>query len=384
MKHKNLQKITDLRHELHMYPELSMQETETAARLRKFLEDNTGFQVVDRGNWFYAVHKVKGAKNKIAFRADMDALPITEDHALSYHSRNEGVSHKCGHDGHCAALCGLALELDGKENDALELDRKEKDTDSDIYLIFQPGEETGSGAVICRELIRQEGIAQIYAFHNLGGYPEGSIIYRTGLTQPASEGLRICFEGKTSHASAPEEGRNPSGAVARVILKAEELTRDQSDGMFLCTITGVSVGTGDFGISPGSGELSMTIRAEKETRMKEIEEQIIRFAQEEAARCQLQTSFSIHDYFPETRNHERALQKVRKCAENRGFETCEMQDLWRASEDFGYYLKKCEGAMFYIGNGESYPALHTAEYDFNDRILDTAVDMFVSLAASEL
>jgi len=61
-----------------------------------------------------------------------------------------------------------------------------------------------------------------------------------------------------------------------------------------------------------------------------------------------------------------------------------MQDLWRASEDFGYYLKKCEGAMFYIGNGESYPALHTAEYDFNDRILDTAVDMFVSLAASEL
>ena len=179
MKHKNLQKITDLRHELHMYPELSMQETETAARLRKFLEDNTGFQVVDRGNWFYAVHKGKGAKNKIAFRADMDALPITEDHALSYHSR------------------------------ALELDRKEKDTDSDIYLIFQPGEETGSGAVICRELIRQEGIAQIYAFHNLGGYPEGSIIYRTGLTQPASEGLRICFEGKTSHASAPEEGRNP-------------------------------------------------------------------------------------------------------------------------------------------------------------------------------
>ena len=115
MKHKNLQKITDLRHELHMYPELSMQETETAARLRKFLEDNTGFQVVDRGNWFYAVRKVKGAKNKIAFRADMDALPITEDKTLSYHSRTEGVSHKCGHDGHCAALCGLALELDGKK-----------------------------------------------------------------------------------------------------------------------------------------------------------------------------------------------------------------------------------------------------------------------------
>ena len=380
MKRKNLQKITDLRHELHMYPELSMQETETAARLRKFLEDNTGFQVVDRGNWFYAVRKVKGAKNKIAFRADMDALPITEDHALSYHSRNEGVSHKCGHDGHCAALCGLALELDGKENDALELDRKEKDTDSDIYLIFQPGEETGSGAVICRELIRQEGIAQIYAFHNLGGYPEGSIVYRSGLTQPASEGLRICFEGKTSHASAPEEGRNPSGAVARVILKAEELTRDQSDGMLLCTITGVSVGTGDFGISPGSGELSMTLRAEKETRMKEIEEQIIRFAQEEAARCQLQTSFSIHDYFPETRNNDQCLETVVTAATNLGIDVIQMENLWRASEDFGWYLKECPGAIVYIGSGENYPPLHSVGYDFNDRILATAVDLFTAIA----
>ena len=369
MKHKNLQKITDLRHELHMYPELSMQETETAARLRKFLEDNTGFQVVDRGNWFYAVHKGKGAKNKIAFRADMDALPITEDKTLSYHSRNEGVSHKCGHDGHCAALCGLALELDGI------------DTEADIYLIFQPGEETGSGAVICRELIRQEGIAQIYAFHNMVGYPEGSIVYRSGLTQPASEGLRICFEGKTSHASAPEEGRNPSGAVARVILKAEELTWDQSDGMFLCTITGVSVGTGDFGISPGSGELSMTLRAEKETRMKEIEEQIIRFAEEEAQRCQLQTSFSIHDYFPETRNNDQCLETVVTAATNLGMNVIQMENLWRASEDFGWYLKECPGAIVYIGSGEDYPPLHTVGYDFNDRILATAVDLFTAIAA---
>ncbi len=369
MKQKNLLKITELRHELHMYPELSMQETETAARLRKFLEDNTGFQVVDRGNWFYAVRKGKDAKSKIAFRADMDALPITEDHSLRYHSKNAGVSHKCGHDGHCAALCGLALELDGI------------DTEADIYLIFQPGEETGSGALICRELIRQEGIAQIYAFHNLGGYPEGSIVYRSGLTQPASEGLRICFEGKTSHASAPEEGRNPSCAVARVILKAEELTRDQSDGMFLCTITGVSVGTGDFGISPGSGELSMTLRAKKENRMKEVEEQIIRFAQEEATRCRLQTSCSIHDYFPETRNNDQCLETVITAAANLGMNVIPMESLWRASEDFGWYLKECPGAIIYIGSGENYPPLHSEGYDFNDRILATAVDLFATIAA---
>ncbi len=57
-----------------------------------------------------------------------------------------------------------------------------------------------------------------------------------------------------------------------------------------------------------------------------------------------------------------------------------MKELWRASEDFGHYLKKCSGAMFYIGNGEQWPALHTGEYDFNDRILETAAGMFLQLA----
>ena len=108
MKKENLLKITDLRHELHMYPELSMQERETAERIKTFLQDNTHFRIIDRGNWFYAFKEGRKPGQKIAFRADMDALPITEDDALSYHSRNAGVSHKCGHDGHCAALCGLA------------------------------------------------------------------------------------------------------------------------------------------------------------------------------------------------------------------------------------------------------------------------------------
>lgn len=384
MKKENLLKITDLRHELHMYPELSMQEKETAERIKRFLQDNTHFRIIDRGDWFYAFKEGRKPGQNIAFRADMDALPITEegarpiaedsalsnaeDGALSYHSRNAGVSHKCGHDGHCAALCGLALELDGKE------------TDSDIYLIFQPGEETGSGALFCRELIREEGITRIFAFHNLGGYPEGSVVYRRGLTQPASEGLRIGFAGKASHASAPEEGMNPSGVIARVILRAEELAGDQSDGMLLCTITGVSLGTGDFGISPGDGEISMTLRAEKEDRMKNLERQIISYAQEEAKRFGLGTSHSIHDYFPETRNDEQCLEAVIRAASDLGMNVIPMEEMWRASEDFGWYLKECPGAIIYIGNGEDYPPLHTVGYDFNDRILENVVDLFAALA----
>ena len=368
MQTDNLSKIVNLRHELHMHPELSMEETVTAALIKDFLGANTGFQIIDRGEWFYALKKGKSGETRIAFRADMDALPIAEDETLSYHSKNPGVSHKCGHDGHCAALCGLALELDGREIEA------------DIYLIFQPGEETGSGAVLCRELIKEEGIQRIFAFHNLSGYPEGSIVYRSGLTQPASEGLKICFHGKTSHASAPEDGNNPSEAVANVILRAAELSKDRSAGMLLCTVTGIRLGSGDFGISPGEAEICMTLRAEEESRMKSLEEGIIAFAGEEGERRGIRISYSVHDYFPETRNDEECLKAALAAAEGLGLRRIPMDKMWRASEDFGWYLKECPGAIIYIGSGEEHPPLHTAEYDFNDRILETAVDLFADLS----
>ena len=392
MRKDNLIRITELRHALHRIAELSMKERETARLLRDFLRRNTRFQVVDREGWFYAVRKGtncgeqageeqpggsqpgdertggdRPGGRRIAFRADMDALPIAEDETLSYHSVNADVSHKCGHDGHCAALCGLALELD------------ERETDADVYLIFQPGEETGSGAVFCRELIRQEKISRIYAFHNLSGYPEGSVVYRPGLTQPPSEGLRLSFAGKASHASAPEDGRNPAELIARVILRAAEPAEDRSAGMMLCTVTGVRIGAGDFGISPGDGELCMTLRAEEESRMKHFEEQILAFAFEEGQQSGIGVSASVHDYFPETRNDDACLAAVVNAAERLGLTRIRMKDLWRASEDFGWYLKECPGAIFYIGNGEEHPPLHTAEYDFNDTILETAVDLFAAL-----
>ena len=227
MKRENLQKIIALRHRLHMHPERSMQEKETVAILQQFLRENTTLRIVDRGKWFYALKEGNTSSERIAFRADMDALPIMENETLPYHSQNPGVSHKCGHDGHSAILCGLALELESIE------------TAATIYLIFQPGEETGEGGKICSELIREEAIREVFAIHNLGGYPEKSVVYRHGLTQPASEGLKMHFAGKTSHASAPEEGNNPASVIADVIRYADVILQQNTKGMALCTVTGI-------------------------------------------------------------------------------------------------------------------------------------------------
>jgi metal-dependent amidase/aminoacylase/carboxypeptidase family protein len=112
-----------------------------------------------------------------------------------------------------------------------------------------------------------------------------------------------------------------------------------------------------------------------------MEETILRFARDKAAEAGLEMQYSIHDRFPETRNHDVCLNRVLDAAGRIPLKkpAIPMRELWRASEDYGYYLKNCPGAMFYIGNGEDYPALHTTGYDFNDRILETAVNLFLEL-----
>lgn len=367
-----LQKTTELRHTLHKYPELSLKETETNRILMQFLKENTSLEIVDCGNWFYALKQAeKNSSERIAFRADMDALPMDEIINIPYSSQYPGVSHKCGHDGHMAALCGLAMEL---EHHTLF---------NTVYLIFQPAEEIGKGALFCKDLIQREGISQIYAFHNLSGYPEGTLVYHSDVTQPASEGLKIRLTGKTSHAAEPEKGVNPAHALSSIALYAEEQTERDQSHMLLCTITGIQVGNGDFGISPGNGEICMTLRSDDELEMKKLEKTIIDYASLQCNEFGLQMDHQICDYFPETRNHKNCLEKVLRAAESADVPVMEMDSIWRPSEDFGYYLKECTGAMFYIGNGEQYPAVHTNEYDFNDRILGPAVEVLCRLALYE-
>ncbi|MGN0364129.1 MAG: M20 family metallopeptidase [Bilifractor sp.] len=373
MRKENLKKITELRHMLHAHAELSLHEVWTKQRLMEFLSANTSLELVDRGNWFYALYHGDSTGRRIAFRADMDALPIPETIESPYASCNPGVSHRCGHDGHAAALAGLALELD----DAGDTGAGDRPS---VYLIFQPGEEIGAGGEQCAKLLTEEKIDEVYAFHNLSGFPEGSIIVRDGLSQPASKGLEIDFRGKTSHASYPEEGRNPSFAIADLIQFVREGEAEPHQGMVLCTIVGVECGNDDFGISAGTGKLFLTLRAENEEEMDQLQAAIQERADSLGARDGLAVSYAESDYFPETRNNARCLKKVEQAAKKLGRPVIHMQKLWRASEDFGWYLKQCPGAIFYIGNGENYPALHTTGYDFNDRILPKAVDMFLQLA----
>ena len=366
MNKENLRKIIELRHELHEYPELSGSESSTKRKLMNFIEANTHLAVIDCGKWFYASRYVEGTK-AIAFRAEMDALPMAESIPLPYASRNPNVSHKCGHDGHSAALCGLALELE-----TLPVNRS-------VYLIFQHAEEIGLGARECSGLLRERSISEIYAFHNWSGWPEKSIVVRNGVCQCASAGLTVKFSGRSAHAGEPEKAINPSHAIAELILRTESLTEDYRAKKVLCTIVGINTGGNNFGISPADGEISMTLRAENDSDMRAFANAVLNAAENIASENSLTFSRKMCDYFTDTSSDSRSVKRVRASAESLGLKVIDMAEPIRASEDFGLYTKQIAGAIFYIGNGEDYPDIHTGYYDFNDNILETAVDMFTEI-----
>ncbi len=353
-----------LRQLLHTHPEASMAEARTREILMRFLREESDFTVVDRGQYFYAVKKAaQPEKPPIAFRADMDGVCID--------GRTPG--HYCGHDGHSSILAGLARALSGR---ALR---------RDVYLIFQPGEETGEGARICRELLAEKQIAEIYGLHNIPGYPLGRVLLRFGTFACASVGLSLHFTGRTSHAAYPEQGNNPALPMAALLLQLEEAAKAlrQPGEILMLTVVGQKTGSEKYGVSAGEGSLYLTLRGEREDRFRALLQRCRELAEACAQQHGLQLVITEHERFPATENHEDNVFGVRAAAEALHMEVRELPEPMRWSEDFGYYLQDCAGAFFGLGAGEDTPALHTAGYEFPDALLEKGIALFSALADPE-
>lgn len=369
MDNKNLELIRELRHQLHQHPELSNQEVWTKQHLIDFLKTHTKLEIVDKGNWVYAAYKAGEDKKNIAFRAEIDAIPMNEELEISYASKVSGAAHKCGHDGHAACLAGLALEID------------QKGSDKNIYFLFQHAEETGDGAFECASLIKENNIEEIFAFHNMSGMAFKSVNVIDGTAHCSSKGMIIHMEGAPAHASEPENGANPAFAIARIINSIPGLIAPQNNrGMVLCTVIQVDIGERAFGVSASKGNLLLTIRAFYESEMDRLQKNLEELSLREATKDGLKVSFSYNDAFPETSNHKESSDKIRQVCRAKGFPLVEMKEAFRCSEDFGHYLKQTKGAICFIGNGENYPSIHTSQYDFSDDIMETAVELFKGIA----
>ena len=346
--------ISSLRRKLHAIPERSGQEAKTKALLMEFLRTHTSLELFPCGEGFCAAHRETGAaRPAVTLRADYDALALPDGSA----------AHLCGHDGHAAALCGVALQIEGKR-----LDRN-------VFLLFQPAEETGQGAEGCLELFRREQVDEIYGAHNLPGYPLGQILTRLGTFACASRGLTLSFRGKPAHAAYPEDGISPAPAVGRLLCALPGLADPaRYSGMTLCTVIGAEMGEKAFGASAAQAEVWLTLRAEHDRDLEALQQTILALAEELARRSHLVLSHQLQDVFPATENHPAQAQKILSL-EGAALLPAPM----RWSEDFGHFLQHCPGAFFGIGAGEACPALHTEHYEYPDSLLRPTVDTFLKL-----
>ncbi|MDF2879921.1 MAG: amidohydrolase [Clostridiaceae bacterium] len=373
MNEENLKTCIELRHELHKNAELSGREKKTIEIIDKFLRENTSFKTVKEHGYIYAFKKNGEQFKNVCFRADMDGLPIEETTDITYKSKDSEASHKCGHDGHCAVAAGLALEIEANPI-----------KDKNIFIIFQPSEEIGTGArkVVQDGFLEKNKIDEIYAFHNIPGFENGSIICKNNVFACTSKGVVIKLIGKHSHAAYPEFGINPAYAAADIIKFLRDITKiDIYSSMVLCTIVNVNIGEKAFGTSAGIGEVMFTIRAENEADLGRLENEIVRYTESCSKENKLDYDITFCDEFPETRNNSECVEKVKNGCKNIGLSYKEILHPFRWSEDFGYFTKKTKGAMLGIGDGILHPQLHTAEYDFPDNIIEKGVDIFYELAS---
>jgi len=370
--------LVAFRRRLHERPELSGEERETARAVRAFLERTAPDRVIDNlgGHGLAAVYEGAAPGPCLMFRAELDALPIDEVSAAPYRSRTLGKAHLCGHDGHMAALAGLAL--------GLSRGRPKKGR---VVLLFQPAEETGAGAeaVILDPLFSAIQPDFVFAWHNMPGMPRGVASIANGPAACASRGLRVIFNGRTAHASSPEAGISPMRALARLMPELTALGRGGTiDADYsLVTITHVEMGAHSFGVAPGRGELWATLRTVTDATMESLVARAEGLIRDAASADGLEVDIAYRDAFDSAVNAPAAVEQVTRALEAEGVKWSVGLPM-RPSEDFGRYSAEAPSALFLLGAGEGHPSLHNADYDFPDELAPIAARVLMRVAREAL
>ncbi len=360
--------LIQLRRTLHQFPEVALEESQTAQRILEFFEPLKPDQVIEKLGGMGLAFVFKGEKpgKRLLFRCELDGLPIEDLKKTDHQSQIKGKGHLCGHDGHMAIICGLGEKL-----------AKNRPKTGEVILLFQPAEETGDGAkaVLADPRFEQIRPDQAFALHNLPGYPIHQVVMRTGTFAAGSTGMTIYFKGKTSHSAHPDAGINPAQAIAKLIQKLPELTK-QAEGFALLTLIHAELGSLAFGTSAGKGSLSMTLRAFVQQDLDELVEKVKNLARTIAKAERLEVDFGFVEQFAVSVNDLELYKVVEKTAKNLELDLVEKPEPFRWSEDFGLFSQICPSFLFGLGAGENCPQLHEGTYDFPDELIETGVGMF--------
>ncbi|MBN1423770.1 amidohydrolase [Candidatus Fermentibacteria bacterium] len=364
-----------MRHRLHQAAELSRGEVTTAGLIEEFLRVARPDGLLTRigGYGVLAVYEGTASGPTVLLRCELDALPIAEQSSCPHPSATPGVSHKCGHDGHMAILCGVAQELAWRRR-----------ANGRVVLLFQPAEETGEGASMVLDDARFAGFHPdwVFALHNLPGYPLGEVLLRSGPFASGSRGIAIHLTGATAHAAEPERGQSPALAVGAVIAALSSLPQDRIPLHEAAKVTVIHVRVGEvaFGTTPGEGVVMATMRAHTDRVLDELEAHCRRLGSEIGRAHGLTARIEIREPFPATVNSPDAVKLLRSVADAVGLKNRFLDHPFAWSEDFGHFTSHYRGALFGLGAGAEHPALHHPFYEFPDTLLTPGIRLLHGIA----
>lgn len=366
--------LSTFRKELHAQPEISGKEKYTAEKIIAELKKYQPSKIITGlgGFGIAAIFEGNSPGKTTLLRAELDALPIQETNTFPHASKNKGVSHKCGHDGHATILIGLAKII--SEHPV----KKGK-----VILLFQPAEENGAGAKAILKDPKFSKIKpdQIFALHNVPGFEKGKIICKEGTFTASVSSIAIKLQGKTSHAAEPENGVNPDLAISELISSIKELSNPDEGSEKFAVVTTIyaSLGSKDYGISAGKGEVHFTVRCWKSEQLTALKAEIEAIVSKISKKHQLESTVKWIYEFTANENDTKAFSRIKEAAETNNFEFELKKYPFKWGEDFGVFTQHFKGAMFALGAGIKTPALHNPDYDFPDELIPIGVEMFHSI-----
>lgn len=357
--------LREIRQHLHQHPELSNEESATAALVADKLRA-LGYQVTTGVGGYGVVGTLRfgPGTRSIGIRADMDALPITEQTGVSYASQTPGKMHACGHDGHTSMLLGAAEQL-----------ARTKNFSGTVHLIFQPAEEIGfnSGAerMLAEKLFDRFPCDAVYGLHNHPGYPVGKMMFRSGPFMAACDTVNITIHGKGGHAARPHMAVDPILVAGSLVVSLQSIVSRSIDPNETAVVTIGSLHAGHASnVIPETARLEMSVRSFDAGVRKILEDRIRTLVENHAAGYGARAEIDYVPGYPVLVNHDRETAFACEVAKELLGEENVVENLppISGSEDFAYFLQQKPGCFLRLGNGDS-AALHNPAYNFNDESL---------------
>jgi hippurate hydrolase len=373
--------VVALRRRIHRQPELGLVLPETQKAVLEALGD-LDVELQTGGKTSAVVVVLRGALPgpTLLLRADMDALPLTEDTDLPFRSEREGAMHACGHDAHVAMLAGAARLLAGRRSELA----------GTVKLLFQPGEEGYAGARILIEEGLLDGdapVAAAFALHVDSSLPAGMIATRPGPLLASGDIFSIDLTGKGGHAAQPHLARDPIPVACEIVTALQAVVTRQMYAFdpVIVSVTKIQAGTAG-NVIPEKAHILGTIRSVSERARRAVREKLERLVRGIAAAHGLEVAVHVLPGYPVTVNHAESTAFARGVAADLLGEDriVDLEAPIMGAEDFSYVLQRVPGALMFVGarppgGGEGAP-LHSNRMVLEESAFATGVALHAALA----